>query len=80
VHKGDPELRCRSVQRYHREFNVWVADRAKDGHAFEIRYDFLENLQSLSVCLRGSFEDYAGHVSAGIPEALDEPNLHRCTN
>ena len=58
----------------------WVADGAKNGAAFEVRYDFLQNLQPLSVCLRGSFEGYASHVSAGMGEALDEPNLYRRAN
>jgi hypothetical protein len=59
---------------------LWVAGGAKDGHAFEVQHDFLEDLQPLSLCLRGGFEGYVGHLSAVMGKALNEPNLQRAND
>src|SRR6516165_1392984 len=77
--KRDTELASRQVlQRLLDECRI--IDRAKDSYAFEVRYNFLEDLQSLPIRLRRGFEGYAGHVPAGMREALDEPELHRETD
>jgi len=78
-HKRDPELASRQLLQPLLD-ECRVIDRAKDSHALELRYDFLENLQPFRGCLQRRFGGYAGHVSARVREALDEPELHRVTD
>ena len=77
---GHPELACGEVQRFHVEFDIRITDGANNGHSVEIRYDFFEDLHSFRVCLGVCFGGYAGHLSAGVSEALHEPDLHRETD
>ena len=79
-HEGQSKLACRLVQR--RPFKSGggsVIEIAKDSHSVEVGHDFFEYLQSLSVCLQCSFGSYAGHVPAGMREALDVAKLHWVT-
>ena len=79
-HEGQPELACRLVQRCPFKSGVGpVIEIAKDSHSVEARDDFLEYLQSFSVCLQRGFGGDAGHVPTGMREALDVPTLYRVT-
>ena len=80
-HEGQPDLACRLVQRcpFQSDGHL-VSEVAKDSPSLEVRHDFFENLQFLSVCLQRGFGSYAGHVSTGVREAFDEPKLHRETD
>src|SRR6202022_1449848 len=74
-HKGKPELACRLVERWPFKSPGAGIEVSKDSHSLEVRYDFLEDLQSLPVDLQRGFGGYAGHVSAGVCKALDKPKL-----
>ena len=79
--EGQPELACRLVQRCPFQSGGHpVSEVTQDSHSLEARYDFFENLQSLSVYLQRRFGGDAGHLSAGVRKACDEPKLHRETD
>ena len=74
--KGQPEFVCRLVQCCPFKPPLSDIDVPKDSHSVEVRYDFLEDLQSLSVGLQRGFGGYAGHVPARIRKALSQSQLH----
>jgi hypothetical protein len=74
---ADAHRRRPIVQRLQRERHVGVAARAEGADFGQRRHDLLQQLQPLGIGVAGRLEGDTRHVSAGMRQRRDQPDLDR---